>query len=949
MAIFPRKPRRPPGRPATAHDPEVQSPPAARPPGMGEALRDRLRDIAADAVVPEDALEPALHAILEATRAQAGALCLFDQRHGILRLVTEAGLSEEGCRRLRHVRRTDPTAWDMPLNGLLNRRAYLIESASRNRYVPRLVEHSAAVRTIACLPLHAGPTPVGSLVLVAVAPRSFGERDVRTLERPLGELASMIEAVRRRGGEEPEEATPAAVVAPTATAPLEPPAPLPVVAHLTELQAEREQLRGEVAARSAERAVLAAELAARSGETDRLRAALELAAADRARLAADFEQARRDAERAEGLAASLAAAERERARLAAALETAAAERAERARAEAVLETERNAAARATARALAELESVRRSAAANDAGGAARAAELAAEVERLRVRAEEAELAATRTRAQLHERERAQAELASELRAATAREQRLREELETASARDRLHGEEATHDARERARAAEEALAGATAEVASLREGLASAQAIALALEDEAGRASAEIERLVAAARAAGAEQDRLEIALGEGRARELAATARLGDLTREVERLRDEIGHAAGTGRERDAELGALVARMESLAAERDRLRESLEATEAERDRLAADAAAAAATDGHLREALARERDERAHLTGALGQAQAALGELQANVARRDAEAKEQAADIERLRGERDQLVASLAAARAATPPPAPAAPVPPRAPAREPVRVVTVTPPAAARTRVRGAETGRRPIVVVDVDGVWSQRALEGHQVEVVAPEDDLAEQLAELSAARIVINLLAPGALGALAAARAAGCTARFWGCLADPGIDRALMLGMVEAAATPLDPDGVVETLGRYAVRGTRVVTVGTDVDSLMSLRQALARGGLSVSMAWDAKQTADLLQVVRPEVVVVDLALPRNDGYGIVARLAALDPPPSAILVPGPDDAAAAFAEVLADPAYSGALLRLSQLLAAVVARSEAPPVERRNKIRVMGRK
>src|SRR5207249_12303603 len=65
------------------------------------------------------------------------------------------------------------------------------------RSVPRLVEHAAAVRTIACLPLHAGPTPVGSLVLVAVAPRSFAERDVRTLERPLAELALMIEAVRR--------------------------------------------------------------------------------------------------------------------------------------------------------------------------------------------------------------------------------------------------------------------------------------------------------------------------------------------------------------------------------------------------------------------------------------------------------------------------------------------------------------------------------------------------------------------------------------------------------------------------------------------------------------------------------------------------------------------------------------------------------------------------------
>src|SRR2546430_13292804 len=116
-----------------------------------------------------------------------------------------------------------------------------------------------------------------------------------------------------------------------------------------------------------------------------------------------------------------------------------------------------------------------------------------------------------------------------------------------------------------------------------------------------------------------------------------------------------------------------------------------------------------------------------------------------------------------------------------------------------------------------------------------------------------------------------------------------------------------------------------------------TLFRSVDALMSLRQALARKGLSVSMAWDAKQAADLLQVVRPEVVVVDLALPRRDGYGIVARLAALDPPPSAILVPGPDDAPAAFAAVLADPVYSGGALRLGQLLGAVLTRTEAPPV------------
>jgi len=498
-----------------------------------------------------------------------------------------------------------------------------------------------------------------------------------------------------------------------------------------------------------------------------------------------------------------------------------------------------------------------------------------------------------------------------------------------------------HEARERARTAEEALAAATAEVETLREAHASARAITLALEDEAGRANAEVERLVAAGRAASAEQDRLEIALGEGRARELAATARLGDLTREVERLREDLGRTTGAGRERDADLATLAARLESLAAERDRLRESLSATEAERDRLAAGAAAGSAADARLREALVREREERAQLTSALGSAQAALSELRAGLTRRDAEVKEQAAELERLRAERD----GLAAVRKVAPPPPPVAPPP----AREPVRVVTVTPPAPTRPRVRQAETGRRPVVVLDVEGGWSEKALDGHHVEVMAPADDLAEQLSELSPARIVVNLLAPGALGALAAARASGCGARFWGCLANPGADRALMLGMVEAMGSPVDPDDVVETLERYAVRGTRVVTAGADVDALMSLRQALARKGLSVSMAWDAKQAADLLQVVRPEVVVVDLALPRRDGYGIVARLAALDPPPSAILVPGPDDAPAAFSAVLADPVHSRGALQLGQLLGAVLTRSEAPPVERRHKIRVIGRK
>jgi GAF domain-containing protein len=199
MAIFPKSRRsrsteQPPAAPLAA------SPPRPRPPTQAEQLRYRLREIAAT-TAPEDALDPALQAVLAACGAQAGAVCLYDQRHGILRLAAEVGLSDEGCLKLRNVRRGDPATWDMPLHGLLNRRAYLIESAPKNRYVPRLVDAVGSVRTVACVPLYAGPTPVGSLVLVSLAPRSLGERDIRMLDRPGAELAQIIEAARQRAGQ----------------------------------------------------------------------------------------------------------------------------------------------------------------------------------------------------------------------------------------------------------------------------------------------------------------------------------------------------------------------------------------------------------------------------------------------------------------------------------------------------------------------------------------------------------------------------------------------------------------------------------------------------------------------------------------------------------------------------------------------------------------------------
>ena len=694
MGIF----RRSSAAPALALDPAA-------------ALADRLRAIAAHEA-PEDALQPALQAILEATGAQAGALCLFDVRYGLLRLAAEVGISDEGCRALRSIRQDDARGWALPLQCLRDRRPYLIDAASGAHHVPPLVEAGAAMRSVACVPLCAGETPLGSLVLVARAPRALSEHDVEQLARPLDEVVRMIETARR----------------PRAGAAAPEPEPSGVVASL-------DGPRGEVTPGPPESASLAAKLAARSEEADRLRAALEAAGVERARLAGELEHARRAADRAELLTTSLAAAERETAELTAALER------------------------------------------GESGG--------------------------------HER---------------------------------------LQEAVEQARAAEAARAAAEAELASARTALADAEARSVALEAEGRRARAEIERLELAERDGRAERERMEKELAETR-------ARFDELATHGNAVEGEIGV-----------LRELVATLRSdlvtLAAERDRL------------------------------------------LGAPGEPEA---ERATNVEAEDPPAP---------------AAAELAPSES---PPAPAAPP---------------TPAAPPRPRVHGA---RRLVVVLDVDPVWEGAVIDGTEVTVVKPGSDVFARFVGVTPTRLVVNLAAPGALAAMGALRAAGVSGRFWGCLASPASDKALPLGMIEPATRPLDPDAVLLVLGGYAPRGTRIVTAGADGDTLMSLRHALTRQGLSVSMAWDAKQAVDLFEAVRPEVVVLDLELPPRHGYELVVRLAGSSPVPSAVLVYGEgDDTGAGFAAALRAAPRNGLVPR-DRLLADVLGHSEVPPEARPQKV------
>ena len=885
MPMF-RKRRARPGA-VTAETPRAVR---ARPPGLAE----RLAQIAAEAA-PEEALEPALRALLEESGAHAGALCLYDPRQNVLRLAAEIGLSDEGCRRLRTVRRGDPAAWDMPLHGLMNGRAYLIESAARNRYVPRLVEAAASVRTIACVPLNAGPAPVGSLILVATAPRSFGERDVRALEPVLGDLAAMIESTRRHRRR--TEMAEAAAVVPTAG-----------------MAAARDQLL-------ADHERLAAEIAARTAEVERLGSALDAAAADRARLAADLTGVRRMAEQVTPLTAALAEAERARARLAEALGSAATERSEQARGLAAIEAGAAEARQLADAARAELASAHQTGAEAAAAAAARHTEQQRQVEALAARLADAEEAAARRVAAARERERTHEQAAEELRTTLAQERRLREERE-AAARGASAGQTVAADDAARV------LAAATSDAAAVRAELAGSAHVIEALEDEAARAQAEILKLEAALTTATDERARFEDALGETAARLDEARQRHDRLDGEVGRLRRELTNTTAAGRERHADAARVAAQLEGLAAERDRFRESVAALEAERDRLAAEATARAGLD----EALGRERAERSRLAAALAEAEGTRAALEAAHARQAADAAARVATLER---EIERFAEARTTGDTPVAEPAHDASAPP-------MRVVTV---GSSRAR---AGTGELRIVVLDADAAWESAGKGGEDIVVLAPGENLAARVTEIAPSRVVANLAAPGALTALYGLRASGCTASFWGCVVRGGEERGLALGTIEASRCPLDPDAIIASLGTHVGRGTRVLTAGTDVDALMSLRQALARLGAAVSMAWDGKQAADLLTVVQPEVVVVDLGLTRRDGYLITTKLGELETIPHAVLVECAGDTAESFAAMLANPGTVARTKPLDRLLTDILMREEPEPAhQRRPKMRAVG--
>ncbi len=71
--------------------------------------------------------------------------------------------------------------------------------------------------------------------------------------------------------------------------------------------------------------------------------------------------------------------------------------------------------------------------------------------------------------------------------------------------------------------------------------------------------------------------------------------------------------------------------------------------------------------------------------------------------------------------------------------------------------------------------------------------------------------------------------------------------------------------------------------HQLKGVRVLVVDDDPDALAMVREILEAAGADVAVAPSAAAALDLVGDVRPDVLVADLAMPRVDGFELIARV------------------------------------------------------------------
>ena len=94
----------------------------------------------------------------------------------------------------------------------------------------------------------------------------------------------------------------------------------------------------------------------------------------------------------------------------------------------------------------------------------------------------------------------------------------------------------------------------------------------------------------------------------------------------------------------------------------------------------------------------------------------------------------------------------------------------------------------------------------------------------------------------------------------------------------------LGAADYLTKPIDRDRLASVLGRYR-RERSVLVVDDDADLRELLRRALEREGWAVLEAADGRAALEQLDKRAPGLILLDLLMPRMDGFELLAELRA----------------------------------------------------------------
>ena len=450
--------------------------------------------------------------------------------------------------------------------------------------------------------------------------------------------------------------------------------------------------------------------------------------------------------------------------------------------------------------------------------------------------------------------------------------RLRDEVEAVSGlldevRQQMHAEAGPLDALEQRLEAGLNLQGQLEEERSRRVSLEWAQreASEASEEDRRHQASldAEIERLRSAVSALEEERDGLNEAVEARRQAE-------GALRAEIERLQGHVQE--GSARE-DGEL--------------ERLRSHIEKLERERDELVV---------GHTSE-VSSYRNEIAQHVEAIGQRESELDRLVRECTSLQQAVDEAIGELEGIRSERQDLEARLGALRDEAPSgfeglPDLEALVASAVADGDGDGDVEADIEAVAKLAAVVESAGEADGLpyVLHFDGSQESRAAVETAVGKVRgarygtdPENEVPAGMRPVLAFNLATDAVNP--LATLASASR-------WGIEEARAIvycvkgDRGVFFGRVEFFPAPCDPKACARRLLERSDGGLqRLLAVGEEIDLMSGLREELGRSRCSTAIAFDGRQAMDLIPMVKPQVVLVDLNLPRGDGLRVASQIRA----------------------------------------------------------------